>query len=80
MLYVYFIQCEAGPNRRYVGYTNDLKQRIKTHYADGSIHTAKYQPLKLVGYHAFSEKKKVQDFERYMKSTSGRAFASKRLW
>jgi hypothetical protein len=35
---------------------------------------------KLVGNQAFSKKTKAQDFERYMKSASGRAFASKRLW
>ena len=53
MFYVYLIQSEADPGRRYVGFTTDLKKRIKTHNADGSIHAAKYRPWNLISYHAF---------------------------
>jgi hypothetical protein len=34
----------------------------------------------LIGYHAFAEKRKAQEFEYYLKTGSGKAFASKRLW
>ena len=80
MFYVYLIQSEANPERRYVGFTTDLKQRIKTHNAGGSVHTAKYKPWRLVGYHAFSDKRNAQEFEWYLKTGSGKAFANKRLW
>lgn len=80
MLYVYLIQSEAIPDRRYVGYTTDLKARLKTHNAGGSVHTAKYKPWRLVSYHAFSDKRTAREFERYLKSASGRAFANKRFW
>ena len=43
-------------------------------------HTSKYKPRKLIGYHAFAEKRKAQEFEYYLKTGSGKAFASKRLW
>ncbi len=80
MFYVYLIRSEANPEQRYVGYTTDLKSRIATHNAGGSIHTAKYIPWKLVSYHAFADKRKAQEFEYYLKSGSGIAFAKKRFW
>lgn len=80
MYYVYLIQGEAHPDQRYVGFSTDLRKRLATHNAGGSVHTAKYAPWRLVGYHAFSDKRRGEDFERYLKSGSGRALAVKRLW
>jgi hypothetical protein len=37
-------------------------------------------PWELVTYHAFQDKFKAYDFERYLKTGSGKAFASKRFW
>jgi predicted GIY-YIG superfamily endonuclease len=68
------------PERRYVGFTSDLKKRITTHNAGGSVHTSKYKPWILVSYHAFTDKRRAQEFEYYLKSGSGKAFAKKRLW
>jgi len=39
----------------------------------------KFKPCKLVIYLAFENEKKAVAFERYLKSSSGRAFAKKRL-
>jgi putative endonuclease len=38
-----------------------------------------YRPWKLVSYVAFSREKAVLDFERHLKTGSGRAFINKRL-
>ena len=80
MFYVYLIQSEAFPERRYIGFTADLKKRIETHNAGGPEHTSKYKPWKLICYHAFAEKRKAQEFEHYLKFASGKAFATKRFW
>jgi putative endonuclease len=80
MYYVYLIQSEAFPSQRYVGFTSDLRKRITTHNAGGSIHTKKFKPWKLISYHAFSEKRRAQEFEFYLKTGSGKAFGNKRLW
>lgn len=80
MRYVYLIQSESSPGQRYVGVTYDLKQRLAEHNAGKSPHTSKYAPWKLVIYVAFSDDRKAEAFERYMKSGSGHAFARKRLW
>ena len=80
MYYVYLLQSEAHPQQRYIGYTEDIKARIKAHNAGQSVHTAKYRPWRLVTYLGFSEKQQALNFERYLKSGSGFAFANKRLW
>jgi len=80
MFYVYLIQSKNFPEQRYVGFSADLKERLQTHNAGGSIHTSKYKPWKLISYHAFANKRRAQEFEHYLKSGSGKAFANKRFW
>jgi predicted GIY-YIG superfamily endonuclease len=57
-----------------VGRTADLRTRLADHSAGKSPHTAKRSPWNLVCYHVFAEEKRAIDFERYLKSGSGRAF------
>jgi putative endonuclease len=42
-------------------------------------HTAKFAPWEIKTYIAFMDEKQAFDFEKYLKSASGRAFAKKRL-
>ena len=80
MFYVYLIRSMPFPEQRYIGFTKDLKKRIAAHNTGGSVHTSKYKPWKLIGYHAFAEKRRAQEFEHYLKTGSGKAFADKRFW
>ena len=80
MYYVYLIQSINTPEQKYIGFTENLKQRIHEHNAFMSAHTKKFAPWKLVTYIAFSDKKAALDFETYLKKGSGHAFANKRLW
>ena len=80
MYYVYLLKSINFRNHVYIGFTTNLKDRLKTHNSGGSIHTAKYKPWALHSYFSFSEKSKALEFETYLKSHSGRAFAKKRLW
>jgi len=66
--------------QRYIGVTSDLKARIADHNAGKSPHTSKFMPWRLVSYLAFSSRRQAEDFEVYLKSGSGHAFANKRLW
>jgi predicted GIY-YIG superfamily endonuclease len=56
-----------------------LKRRLPEHNAGKSAHAAKFKPWKLVWYCAFPDKMRALEFEKYLKSHSGRAFAKKRL-
>ena len=80
MYYVYLLKSINHSDQIYIGFTLDLKERLKVHNAGGSTHTAKYKPWLLHAYFAFSTKKQALDFEKYLKSHSGRAFASKHFW
>jgi putative endonuclease len=79
MKYVYLLQSIEFPDEIYVGLTHDLRSRFSAHNAGRSRHTAKYKPWRLVSYVAFSDERKAVEFERYLKSASGRAFAKKHL-
>ena len=79
MWYVYIIQSLSHPDQDYTGASADIRQRIEDHNAGKSPHTAKYIPWDLKWYCAFPEKHMALEFERYLKSHSGRAFKKKRL-
>ncbi len=80
MYYVYLIQSINFPDKKYVGYSTDLKKRLETHNKGGSVYTKKYKPWKLEMYLGFKSMKRAKDFEKYLKSSSGKAFANKRFW
>jgi len=63
-----------------VGNTVNLKQRLETHNSGGSIYTKPYRPWKLVMFLGFDDKLKATAFEKYLKNSSGKAFAKKRFW
>ena len=79
MWYVYIIRSVYFPEQEYIGVSGNLKQRIADHNAGNSKHTSKFSPWKLEWYCAFAAKQSAFDFEKYLKSHSGRAFAKKRL-
>jgi putative endonuclease len=80
MYYVYLLRSISHPNQTYVGFTEDLKSRLTAHNHGQSHHTSKYKPWQLTTYLAFKERSRALEFEKYLKSHSGKAFASKRLW
>jgi putative endonuclease len=79
MHYVYIIRSVTDPRQIYIGASEDLKRRLADHNSGKSPHTAKFVPWEFECYVAFPEKQQAYDFEKYLKSHSGRAFASKRL-
>jgi len=61
-------------------FPSDLKSRFKAHNTGRSVHTAKYKPWDLIAYCGFKNERRAREFEHYLKSGSGKAFANKRLW
>jgi len=68
------------PVVRYTGYTDNLRQRLLDHNSGKNVSTAPNRPWRLRTYLAFSTKAQALEFEHYLKSGSGHAFANKRLW
>jgi predicted GIY-YIG superfamily endonuclease len=77
--YTYILESEKSPNRFYIGFTEELESRLKSHNHGNNPNTSKYKPWRIKTAIAFSDRQKALDFEAYLKSPSGRAFAKKRL-
>jgi len=79
MYYVYILHSEIDPRRFYTGLTDELRNRLRNHNAGRVRHTSKWKPWRIKTYIAFDKRARAAEFERYLKSSSGRAFMKKRL-
>ena len=78
MWYVYVLRSEKD-EKLYVGSTNDLKRRLSDHNAGNVESTAPRKPFVLLAYFALHEKDKAIEFEKYLKTGSGKAFLQRRI-
>ena len=78
MYYVYILWC--ADNKPYVGCTQDLRERFQRHEKGYVPATKSRLPVKLHAYFAFNDKYIAFNFEKYLKSGSGRAFMKKHLF
>jgi predicted GIY-YIG superfamily endonuclease len=77
MYYVYILLC--ADDVHYTGCTQDLRARFDRHQKGYVPFTKPRLPVQLIFYAAFKEKYKAFEFEKYLKSGSGRAFMHKHL-
>ena len=77
--YVYILQSQPEPEHFYVGLTDDLRDRLRRHNGGEVAHTSKFRPWRIKTAVAFTDRQRASEFERYLKTASGRAFAKKRL-
>ena len=75
--YVYILVSESDQSRHYTGLTKDLDSRLKAHNNGQVPHTAKFRPWRIETAIAFRSREKAAEFETYLKSHAGRAFAAK---
>ena len=78
MYYVYILSC--SDNKTYLGCCDDLKERIIRHEKGYVPATKDRLPVKLINYFAFLNKYTAFNFEKYLKSGSGRAFMKKHFF
>ena len=74
---VYILRSDRNPDRHYTGITSCLESRLAWHNAGQNTHTARDRPWTVVAAIALRTEDAARAFERYLKSGSGRAFASK---
>lgn len=77
MCYTYVLRSLSDSTQRYIGSTQDLRARLAKHNKGDVPHTSKYRPWKVETYVAFETMEKAAAFERYLKSGSGHAFATR---
>ena len=75
--YVYMLQSMEHPTHWYVGMAGDLDDRLGAHNSGKVSHTSEFLSWRTETAIAFRDKAKAVAFERYLKSHSGRAFATK---
>ena len=75
--YVYVLRSQDLPRRYYVGLTSNVTQRLIDHNEGCLPNTARYRPWQLSVVVEFADELRAANFERYLKSGSGRAFARK---
>jgi putative endonuclease len=77
MQYVYILECSDQSS--YTGCTGDLRKRFERHMAGNVSSTKAKLPVKILFYCSFEDKYKAFEFEKYLKSGSGRAFMERHL-
>ena len=77
MYAVYILKCADG--KPYTGCTENLEERLERHSSGYVPATATRLPIELITYTIFENKYKAFEFEKYLKSGSGRAFLHKHL-
>jgi len=80
LIWVYLMQSHFYPAQRYIGLTSNLERRMEQHNTGLSHPTAPFRPWDLVVAILFQHRLAAEDFEKYLKSGNGRAFANSRLW
>lgn len=66
MFYVYVLQSEVNSDI-YLGFTSDLKARLKQHNEGGNKSTKRSIPWKLIYYEAYSRKYLAAEREKQLK-------------
>ena len=73
--FVYILKSISVPEEYYVGVTYDFSARLVAHNAGLSPHTAERRPWRALVVIEFDEEEPAVEFERYLKTGSGREFA-----
>ena len=79
MFYTYVLY-SLKSKRLYVGYTEDLKQRVNEHNKGiGGSYSNKNKPFKLIFYEAFLSKKDASKQEKFYKSGYGKEVLGEKI-
>jgi len=74
---VYILRSLGEPKRPYIGLTHDVHARLADHNAGRCPHTARYRPWHPHVTIELPDEQRAIQFEQYLKSGSGRAFAKR---
>jgi len=78
MHYIYIIQSKKD-KALYVGYTNDLRKRIKMHNLGEVFSTKPRRPFVLIYYEAHQNKNDALEREKFLKSGWGKNYIKRVL-
>ena len=70
--YYVYVLYNSSKNFIYIGYSEDLKNRVISHNNGENTSTKAYIPLELIHYEAYRNMKDAKRRELYLKSNKGR--------
>lgn len=73
---VYVLRSLSHPDRHYVGLADDMAGRLAYHNSGACPRTITHKPWQLVVLIQFLDGARAVEFEKYLKSSGGRAFTS----
>jgi putative endonuclease len=73
VFYVYILRSERDSGF-YIGFSTNLRARLRQHQDGESFATKSRGPWKLVYYEAYTEREDAEGRERFLKSGAGRRF------
>ena len=76
---VYVLRSVRDPDRSYSGLTSDVDRRLADHNAGRCRHTSDGRPWRLDLFVQFADERRAINFDKYLKSGSGCAFAKRHL-
>ncbi len=79
MFTVYFLESLPYPDRHYIGYSEDLKNRLSEHNAGRVTATKKFRPWKVIYAELYPNKLDALGREKFLKSGSGWKYLKKQL-
>jgi putative endonuclease len=78
MYYTYVLKSQKD-KKLYIGYSDNLKQRLQSHEKGEVASTKNRRPFVLIYYEAFQNQQDATSREKYLKSQWGRNFLKKVL-
>ena len=67
MYHVYILESIEKKDKLYIGYTTNVKQRLKSHNEGRSTYTARYRPWSMVYVESFASRLDAQKREKRLK-------------
>lgn len=74
-----YVLVSKNDKKLYIGWTNDLRKRIRDHNLGKVYSTKNRKPLKLIYYEACLSRKKAIEREKQLKTGFGRNYLKRRL-
>jgi len=75
--FVYLLNSVSDSSQYYTGLTSNVRVRLAAHNDGRCPHTATGRPWRVIVVVAFANEARAIQFERYLKSGSGCAFAAR---
>ncbi len=78
MFYNYVLRNDKN-KEIYIGFTSDLRNRLKEHNQGLNLSTKRYRPWEIIYYEACLDEKDAKRREYYLKTTQGGRLLKRRL-